>query len=122
MESAQMEVKQYKYFAGNEWRNAADEHVFEVREPYSGKLFARVAAGSRTDARAARRRDEGISRLGGDYASGTSAVVPEGFRDREAPANRDCGSSGAGNRIDDFLRHVPAGSGRRDTAAGCRLG
>ena len=53
MESAQMEVKQYKYFAGNEWRNAADEHVFEVREPYSGKLFARVAAGTRTDARAA---------------------------------------------------------------------
>jgi hypothetical protein len=53
MQSTQMEVKQYKYFAGNEWRNAADEHVFEVHEPYSGKLFARVAAGSRADARAA---------------------------------------------------------------------
>jgi acyl-CoA reductase-like NAD-dependent aldehyde dehydrogenase len=53
MQSTQMEVKQHKYFAGNEWRNAADEHVFEVHEPYSGKLFARVAAGSRTDARAA---------------------------------------------------------------------
>ena len=53
MLSAQTEVKQYKYFAGNEWRNAADEQVFEVHEPYSGKLFARVAAGSRTDGRAA---------------------------------------------------------------------
>ena len=53
MQSAKMEVKQYKYFAGNEWRNAADEHVFEVREPYSGRLFARVAAGTRMDARAA---------------------------------------------------------------------
>jgi len=53
MQSTQIEVKQYKYFAGNEWRNAADEHVFEVHEPYSGKLFARVAAGSRADARAA---------------------------------------------------------------------
>jgi acyl-CoA reductase-like NAD-dependent aldehyde dehydrogenase len=53
MQSTQMEVKQYKYFAGNEWRNAADEHVFEVHEPYSGKLFARVAAGSRADGRAA---------------------------------------------------------------------
>ena len=53
MQSTQMEVKQYKYFAGNEWRNAPDEHVFEVHEPYSGKLFARVAAGSRADGRAA---------------------------------------------------------------------
>jgi len=38
MQSTQMEVKQYKYFAGNEWRNATDEQVFEVHEPYSGKL------------------------------------------------------------------------------------
>src|ERR1700693_2720679 len=53
MQSTQSDVKEYSYFAGNEWRNAADEHVFEVHEPYSGKLFARVAAGSRTDARAA---------------------------------------------------------------------
>jgi acyl-CoA reductase-like NAD-dependent aldehyde dehydrogenase len=53
MQPTQMEVKHYKYFAGNEWRNSADEHVFEVHEPYSGKLFARVAAGSRADARAA---------------------------------------------------------------------
>ena len=53
MQSTQMKVKQYKYFAGNEWRNAADEQAFEVHEPYSGKLFARVAAGSRADGRAA---------------------------------------------------------------------
>ena len=53
MQPTQMEVKHYKYFAGNEWRNSADEHVFDVHEPYSGKLFARVAAGSRGDGRAA---------------------------------------------------------------------
>src|ERR1700731_2261103 len=53
MQSTQMEVKRYKYFAGNEWREAANEQVFEVHEPYSGKLFARVAAGSRADGRAA---------------------------------------------------------------------
>jgi acyl-CoA reductase-like NAD-dependent aldehyde dehydrogenase len=53
MQPTQMEVKHYKYFAGNEWRNAASEQIFEVHEPYSGKLFARVAAGSRADARAA---------------------------------------------------------------------
>jgi hypothetical protein len=37
MQSAQMDVKEYSYFAGNQWRNAVDNQVFEVREPYSGK-------------------------------------------------------------------------------------
>src|SRR6202142_2867937 len=53
MQSTQMEVKEYSYFAGNQWRKAADNKVFEVHEPYTGKLFARVAAGSRADARVA---------------------------------------------------------------------
>src|SRR5881394_293889 len=53
MTSTQIEVKDYRYFAGNQWRKAADSQVFEVHEPYTGKLFARVAAGSRADARAA---------------------------------------------------------------------
>src|ERR1700674_5594485 len=53
MQSTQMDVKEYSYFAGNQWRKAADNQVFEVHEPYSGKLFARVAAGSRADGRAA---------------------------------------------------------------------
>src|SRR6266481_656779 len=53
MTSTQIEVKDYRYFAGNRWRKAADDQFFEVHEPYSGQLFARVAAGSRADARAA---------------------------------------------------------------------
>ena len=53
MQSAQVNVKEYSYFAGNEWRPAADNQVFEVHEPYTGKLFARVAAGTRADGRAA---------------------------------------------------------------------
>src|ERR1700682_1814953 len=53
MQPTQMDVKEYSYFAGNQWRNAADNQVFEVHEPYSGKLFARVAAGSRADGRTA---------------------------------------------------------------------
>src|ERR1700747_627978 len=53
MPTTQMDVKEFRYFAGNQWRQAAHKQVFEVREPYSGKLFARVAAGSRADARAA---------------------------------------------------------------------
>src|SRR5438128_5694762 len=53
MQSTQMDVKEYGYFAGNQWRNAVDNQVFEVHEPYSGKLFARVAAGTRADGRTA---------------------------------------------------------------------
>jgi acyl-CoA reductase-like NAD-dependent aldehyde dehydrogenase len=53
MPSTQMAVKEYGYFAGNQWRNAVDHQVFEVHEPYSGKLFARVAAGTRADGRVA---------------------------------------------------------------------
>src|SRR5258706_1776616 len=47
------EVRTYKYFVDNEWRGAQDNAVFEVHEPYSGRIFARVAAGSRADARIA---------------------------------------------------------------------
>jgi acyl-CoA reductase-like NAD-dependent aldehyde dehydrogenase len=53
MNSTDAEVKDYDYFAGNQWRKAANNDVFEVHEPYSGKLFARVAAGTRADGRAA---------------------------------------------------------------------
>src|SRR5467141_2532565 len=53
MQSTQMDVKEYSYFAGNQWRKAVDNQVFEVHEPYSGDLFARVPAGSRADARIA---------------------------------------------------------------------
>jgi len=53
MNSAQVDVEEYGYFAGNQWRKAHGNQVFEVHEPYSGKLFARVAAGSRADGRTA---------------------------------------------------------------------
>src|SRR5438093_3274017 len=53
MKSEQMEVKEYGFFADNVWREAADNRFFKAHEPYSGKIFARVAAGSRADARIA---------------------------------------------------------------------
>ena len=53
MTSTPIDVKDYSYFADNQWRRAKDNQLFEVHEPYSGKLFARVAAGSREDARVA---------------------------------------------------------------------
>ena len=53
MQSEQTIAKEFKYFAGNEWRTAESGKTFEVHEPYSGKVFARVAAGSRADAKIA---------------------------------------------------------------------
>ena len=53
MESQQTDVKEYSYFAGGQWRKTADNQTFEVHEPYTGKPFGRVAAGSRADARVA---------------------------------------------------------------------
>ena len=49
----QVDVREYKYFADSQWHQADGRQFFEVHEPYSGKLFARVAAGSRADARVA---------------------------------------------------------------------
>jgi aldehyde dehydrogenase (NAD+) len=42
MASTQIDIKDYSYFADNQWRHAKDDHFFEVHEPYSGKLFARL--------------------------------------------------------------------------------
>jgi acyl-CoA reductase-like NAD-dependent aldehyde dehydrogenase len=53
MESAGIDVNEYGYYVQNEWRKAADNKSFEVHEPYTGKIFARVAAGSHADARVA---------------------------------------------------------------------
>ncbi len=53
MASTQVDVKEYGYFVDNQWRKANDNRLFEVHEPYSGKVFARVAAGSRPEARVA---------------------------------------------------------------------
>ena len=49
----QTDVRTYSYYANNQWKIAQNDKTFEVHEPYSGKLFARVAAGSRADALAA---------------------------------------------------------------------
>jgi len=53
MASTQADVKEYGYFADNQWRKAKDNRLFEVHEPYSGNVFARVPAGSRAEARLA---------------------------------------------------------------------
>jgi acyl-CoA reductase-like NAD-dependent aldehyde dehydrogenase len=51
--STQIDVKDYSYFADNQWRKAGDNQFFEVHELYCGELLGRVAAGSRADARVA---------------------------------------------------------------------
>jgi acyl-CoA reductase-like NAD-dependent aldehyde dehydrogenase len=47
------ETPTYKYYAGGKWRDAEGAQRFDDVEPYNGKLFARVAAGGRKEARLA---------------------------------------------------------------------
>ncbi|HTE11455.1 MAG TPA: aldehyde dehydrogenase family protein [Chitinophagaceae bacterium] len=42
-------MKTYQYYAGGVWRDAENGRTFDDLEPYSGKIFAKVAAASRKD-------------------------------------------------------------------------
>src|SRR5436190_22277186 len=42
-------MKTYQYYAGGSWRDAENDRTFDDLEPYSGKIFAKVAAASRKD-------------------------------------------------------------------------
>ena len=44
-----MEVKKYQYYAGGVWRDAENGRTFDHLEPYSGKVFAKVAAAGKND-------------------------------------------------------------------------
>lgn len=46
-------VKEYRYFAGGEWRSAENNKLFDVFRPYDRGLYARVAAGGRAEAKLA---------------------------------------------------------------------
>src|ERR1700742_5171514 len=46
-------VKEYRYYAGGEWRSAEKHKLFDVFRPYDRGVFARVAAGGRSEAKAA---------------------------------------------------------------------
>jgi hypothetical protein len=77
-------AKKYGYFAGNQWRNAENDQTFEVHEPYSGELFARVAAGSRADAKAA------VDAAAGAFPAWADSL--QGIRDgaQGSRRNREC--------------------------------
>jgi acyl-CoA reductase-like NAD-dependent aldehyde dehydrogenase len=44
-----MEIKKYQYYAGGVWRDAEGGRTFDDLEPYSGKVYAKVAAAGRED-------------------------------------------------------------------------
>jgi acyl-CoA reductase-like NAD-dependent aldehyde dehydrogenase len=47
------ETRTYQYYADGSWHDAEGAATFDVLEPYSRKLFARVPAGGRKEARTA---------------------------------------------------------------------
>jgi acyl-CoA reductase-like NAD-dependent aldehyde dehydrogenase len=44
-------MKTYQYYAGGAWRDAENGLTFDDLEPYSGKIYAKIAAGSKKDMR-----------------------------------------------------------------------
>src|ERR1700688_3110588 len=48
-----MSVRTDKYYAGGEWRATTSGRTFDVHQPFSGQLYAKVAAGGAEDARIA---------------------------------------------------------------------
>src|SRR5579863_2029863 len=46
-------VKEYRYYAGGEWRAAENHKLFDVFRPYDRGLYARAAAGGRLEAKLA---------------------------------------------------------------------
>src|SRR5450432_4633520 len=42
-------MKTYQYYAGGVWRDAENRRTFDDMEPYSGKIYAKVAAAGRKD-------------------------------------------------------------------------
>jgi len=90
MTSTQIDVKDSGYFVDNTWRETAKNEALEVHEPYSGKPFARVAAGSRADARVAL---DAAAKAFADRKSPRAEkahLFLKGCRDRQASRKRDC--------------------------------
>jgi acyl-CoA reductase-like NAD-dependent aldehyde dehydrogenase len=44
-----IKMKTYQYYAGGVWRDAENGRTFDDMEPFSGKIYAKIAAGSRKD-------------------------------------------------------------------------
>ena len=111
MQSTQSDVKEYSYFAGNQWQKAADNKVFEVHEPYSGEFFARFAAGTRADERGAVDAAAKAFPSWAQSAPAESPAFPEGGRDRTTPSKRDYRNPCSRDWIHHFILRVSGGSG-----------
>ena len=116
------EIKEYRYFAGGEWRTAENNKLFDVYRPYDRGLYARVAAGGRPEAKLA---VDAAAKAFPAWSQTTPAerakAVLQGGRDRQAPPRRDRRDSGHRNGQHHFLRHVPAGPRGRHHRAGRRV-
>jgi acyl-CoA reductase-like NAD-dependent aldehyde dehydrogenase len=53
MSATEAAVREFQQFVGGEWTASAEGGTFDDRDPFSGDLVARVAAGKREDARRA---------------------------------------------------------------------
>jgi len=88
MTSTQIDVKDYSYFADNQWRRAEiisssrfTSLTAESSLPVSRQVLARMRASRGCRIKA--------SRMGGNHPGGESSPVLEGCGDRQASSKRD---------------------------------
>jgi len=102
--------------------SATDNRFFDVHEPYSGKLFARVAAGSAAECTS--RCGCRIKAFAGwsETAPAERAAIPKSGRDRQAPPKRiaEVLARETGSTI--HSADIPTGPGRPRPSTGRGLG
>src|SRR5450755_466373 len=112
----------YQYYAGGEWKNAADNGLFESYEPYTGRVFARVAAGGpREMADAITAAHEAFPAWAATPPSDKAALL---LKAAEIIKRRtdEIADMLARDRQHAAVLPVPAGTRRRHPEAGRRLG
>jgi acyl-CoA reductase-like NAD-dependent aldehyde dehydrogenase len=81
MTSTQIDVKDYRYFADHQWRNAKDDHFFEVHEPYKAfEMAPKILAGI-VNVNSPTVNDEIHAPMGGVRDSGWGRTGPRSLDD-----------------------------------------
>jgi len=93
------DVRSFQYYAAGAWRDAASGQVFAVREPYTGQVYAEVAACGPDDARlAVQAAAEAFPAWSDTTPWRTRPLLPQGRRDRQEAPDRNRRDTRARNR------------------------
>ena len=109
MSATEAAVRDFQQFVGGEWTASAGGATFDDYDPFTGDVVARVAAGTREDARRAIEcRCRRVRGLVEDAAGGEAAHLPEGRRRAREPGRGRRRLADSRDRRDVRLLDVPA--------------